>query len=299
VQHFLGLLGMPRRVYTYPDLPHWAELNMVSTVGAFVLGASALVLLVNVVRSLRVGELAGDNPWNAWTLEWATESPPPEHNFDALPPIRSRRPLWDVAHPAAPDAPVGPDEHADASRPRAARVAVLSFIASETAFFALLVIAYVFYTATSHGGPSPDTALDRARTGAFTVALLASSVTLRRAEHHHDARHHRRSIGWLLATIALGATFLAGQATEYSQLLRTGVTIESNLFATTFFTLTGFHGLHVLVGLVALAAVLVLAIRRELTGRLAEGLRTVGYYWHFVDAVWIVVFGVVYLRGAL
>ena len=77
VQHFLGLMGMARRIYTYPDLPGWRLLNLISTVGAFLLGASVLVLLWNVVVSLRHGKPAGDNPWNAWTLEWATTSPPP------------------------------------------------------------------------------------------------------------------------------------------------------------------------------------------------------------------------------
>ena len=110
VQHFLGLLGMPRRVYTYPDLPHWGTLNMVSTIGAFILGASALVLVANIVRSLQAGAVAGDNPWNAWTLEWATSSPPPPDNFHALPPIRSRRPSGTSHTPAAPDTTVGPDE---------------------------------------------------------------------------------------------------------------------------------------------------------------------------------------------
>ncbi len=212
MQHFLGLLGMPRRVYTYPDLPHWAALNMVSTVGAFVLGASAVVLLANVVLSLRVGKIAGDNPWNAWTLEWATTSPPPHHNFDALPPVHGRRPLWDLAHPAAPDDVVGPDEPLAAPRPAAAVVAVASFIASEAAFFALLVVAYVFYTAMSQGGPSPGATLDRARTGVFTVLLLASSLTLWRAEKSHDARRRGPSLGWLAATIGLGLAFLLGQA---------------------------------------------------------------------------------------
>jgi heme/copper-type cytochrome/quinol oxidase subunit 3 len=297
VQHFLGLLGMPRRVYTYPDLPHWAALNMASTVGAFILGASALVLLANVARSLHAGALAGDNPWRAWTLEWAASSPPRHDNFDALPPVRSRRPLWDLAHPTARDAPVGPDDPPDAPRPAAAQVAVVSFIASEAAFFVLLIVAYVFYTATSRGGPSPDTALDRARTGMFTVLLLASSFTLHRAERHHEARRTRRSAVWLGVTIALGIAFLVGQVTEYGRMFESGITVGTNLFATTFFTLTGFHGLHVIGGLVALAIVLALALRGHLTGRRAVGLRAVGYYWHFVDVVWVVVFSVVYLRG--
>ncbi len=98
IQHILGLVGMPRRVYTYPDLPGWGVMNLISTIGAFVLGISVLVLLANIVISLRHGDPAGDNPWNAWTLEWATTSPPPEHNFDLVPPVHGRRPLWDLAH---------------------------------------------------------------------------------------------------------------------------------------------------------------------------------------------------------
>jgi heme/copper-type cytochrome/quinol oxidase subunit 1 len=103
VQHFLGLMGMPRRVYTYPDLPGWGVLNLISTIGGFVTALAVLVFLWNVVVSLRGGQAAGDNPWQAWTLEWATSSPPPPHNFDQLPPIRSRRPPWDLAHPENPD----------------------------------------------------------------------------------------------------------------------------------------------------------------------------------------------------
>lgn len=103
IQHILGIIGMPRRVYTYPDLPYWGTMNMISTVGAFLLGLSVLVLLYNIYVSLTRGKPAGPNPWNAWTLEWATSSPPPSHNFESLPPIRSRRPLWDLHHPEDPD----------------------------------------------------------------------------------------------------------------------------------------------------------------------------------------------------
>ena len=103
IQHLLGLVGMPRRVYTYPDLPYWGTMNLISTIGAIVLAISVIVFVWNVIVSLRHGNPAGDNPWNAWTLEWATTSPPPVHNFDLVPPVRGRRPLWDLAHPDMPD----------------------------------------------------------------------------------------------------------------------------------------------------------------------------------------------------
>lgn len=103
VQHFLGLMGMPRRVATYPALPGWDILNLISTTGAFILALGVLLFFYNAITSWRHGDTAGDNPWNAWTLEWATTSPPPVQNFDFVPPIRGRRPLWDLAHPDQAD----------------------------------------------------------------------------------------------------------------------------------------------------------------------------------------------------
>jgi len=103
VQHFLGLMGMPRRVYTYPDLPGWSILNQISTGGYFIMAIATLLLFYNIYISLKKGKVAGPNPWEAWTLEWHASSPPAIDNFDSLPPIRSRRPLWDLAHPEMPD----------------------------------------------------------------------------------------------------------------------------------------------------------------------------------------------------
>ncbi len=98
IQHFLGIIGMPRRVYTYPDEPLWTPLNQVSSIGAFLLGIMVLMFLVNLIYSLKRGEIAGDNPWDGSSLEWATSSPPPPENFTKVPPIKSRRPLWDINH---------------------------------------------------------------------------------------------------------------------------------------------------------------------------------------------------------
>ncbi len=96
---------MPRRIYTYPADRGWDILNLVTTLGVPLQALGVLIFVVNVVYSLRHGEPAGDNPWEAWTLEWATTSPPPAYNFATVPAVTSRRPLWDLQHPDDPDGP--------------------------------------------------------------------------------------------------------------------------------------------------------------------------------------------------
>ena len=103
VFHILGLLGMPRRVFTYPNLPYWGAINMFSTISAMVFGVSFIIFIWNIFYSLRNGESAGDNPWKAWTLEWLAASPPNPKNFESVPLVKSRRPLWDYSHPEKPD----------------------------------------------------------------------------------------------------------------------------------------------------------------------------------------------------
>ena len=299
VQHFLGMLGMPRRVFTYPDLPYWALLNQISTVGAVMMGLASLLFMINIARSLRHGEPAGDNPWKGWTLEWATPSPPPHDNFShGVPPVIGRRPLWDLEHPPAattkkaePEAPETTFEEG--------RVAVWTFIVSESGFFLILIIAYVFYNAYAQpGGPTAKSVLDMQKTGMFTACLFGSSITLWLSERAQDKQQHAACARWLFVTLALGLVFMVGQGLEYWGLFARGMTASTNLFATTFFTLTGFHGLHVTAGLIMLGVVLARALAGDFAKKPSPLLRNVGLYWHFVDVVWLAVFLLVYVKGA-
>jgi heme/copper-type cytochrome/quinol oxidase subunit 3 len=130
------------------------------------------------------------------------------------------------------------------------KLAMILLIIGEANFFALLVIAYIYYHALDPAGAS---ALSIPTTFVYSICLFSSSATFWAGERSLQRQDYRRLILWLLATIALGATFLFGQGREYARLFASGVTISRSLFGTTFFTLTGFHGLHVFLGLCALA----------------------------------------------
>ncbi|MHB2016909.1 MAG: cytochrome c oxidase subunit I [Candidatus Xenobia bacterium] len=313
IQHALGLIGMPRRIFTYPDLPNWGWMNLLSTIGAFGMAAAFLLIFINLWYSLRHGEVAGDNPWDAWTLEWATSSPPPHHNFESIPEVRSRRPLWDLKHPDQADY-LHPEE-AGQSDPALAggevkgwwgRFVTLNkyvmfmalFIASEATFFTCLIIAYIYFHVNhflGQSGPTPHDALDINKAIVFTVFLLLSSGTFMLAERALAQGKRKMLLGWLSATCIMGAIFLCGQAWEYVTLLRDGVAVSTNAFGTTFFTVTGLHGLHVLTGLIAILVSLGLAEHGWFKKTHSRTLTVIGMYWHFVDVVWILIFSMIYL----
>jgi len=178
------------------------------------------------------------------------------------------------------------------------KIGVGLFILSEANFFLLLIVAYVYYHAYPGSGPTAASALNVGRTAAFSIALFASSATIFMASRAARRGNDAGLVTWLAITIALGAFFILGQVKEYYDLIEGGVGVSRNLFATTFFTLTGFHGLHVIIGLIALSITLALAVGGKLHAEKRDGFGAVEWYWHFVDAVWVVVFSVVYLWSA-
>jgi cytochrome c oxidase subunit III len=175
---------------------------------------------------------------------------------------------------------------------------MLIFVGSEALFFLALIISYVYY---SHpGGTLSSTAqyLNFKKTSFFTFFLFASSLTV---EFALKSLHHQRRkalLVWLFITIAFGAVFLIGQLMEYIDLYESNITISKNIFGSAFFTLTGFHGLHVLIGLIILLIVFGLTFSGKYKNIESTAFESVAIYWHFVDAVWVAVFSVVYI-GAI
>jgi len=181
-------------------------------------------------------------------------------------------------------------------RPGRGRVGMFGLIAAEAAIFTIFVVAYLFYVGKSLTGPLPKDVLSVPIF--YTICLLFSSLTI-----HLAAKLLRRDsvrgfgILWF-ATIALGAAFLYGTATEWHRLIyQEGLTISTNLFGTTYYSLVGLHGFHVVVGLVGLSIVMALMLLGNVRSDHADRVEVLSLYWHFVDAVWVVVFTVVYVVG--
>jgi cytochrome c oxidase subunit III len=180
--------------------------------------------------------------------------------------------------------------------PERARVGMFGLIAAESAIFTIFVVAYLFYLGKSLTGPTPKEVLDAPVF--YTICLLSSSLTIHLAVRRlRQGNAFAFAIFWL-ATIALGGAFLWGTAREWHRLIyEKGLTIHTNLFGTTYYSLVGLHGFHVTVGLILLSVVMVLALLGSVKQKHAERLDVLSLYWHFVDTVWVVVFTVVYIIG--
>lgn len=183
----------------------------------------------------------------------------------------------------------------DDAMPSVARIGVLTFLCSEAVFFATLLIAYITYKGAVQHGPTPEESLSLSLAILDSMILLTSSVTIGVAVRAWCRRDVARFTQWMLLTIGLGVLFLCGTAFEWYQLIfQDGLTISTNLFGTTFFTLIGFHAIHVTIGL-GVMSLLIWKGRHAGISEGSEAPELVSWYWHLVDTVWVVIVLVVYL----
>jgi cytochrome c oxidase subunit 3 len=175
-------------------------------------------------------------------------------------------------------------------------VGMWCLIAAESSMFLIFVVAYIFYMGKSLSGPTPREILSIPYFG--TVCLLSSSITIHLSVNGLKKKSQLSFIGWLAGTILLGIIFLLGTAKEWADLIyKHHFTIQSSLFGTTFYSLVGLHATHVLIGLLMLSVVLVLGLFGLVGEDQFHHFHSLSMYWHFVDAVWVVVLTVVYIVG--
>lgn len=180
----------------------------------------------------------------------------------------------------------------------AAQWGMASFLLSEVAFFSTLIVTYVAFMGQDTEGPTPAEVLSLPLVIGTTICLVSSSLVIHAAEWALERGKQRTFCCLWALTILLGIAFLLGTAYEWRELIvEHHLTISRNLFGTTYYTLVGFHGLHVTAGVIVMLIVFRLALRREVTDKNSTPVELVAWYWHFVDVVWMVVFLVVYVAG--
>ncbi len=195
-------------------------------------------------------------------------------------------------HPDHPAHPAHPATNTGVSNEK---LAMWAFLGSECLLFGALISTYFLYRGRSVVGPSPKQIYDIPYTSVSSFVLLMSSLTMVLALSAIQRGDQRRLRIWLLATAMLGATFIGGQVYEFTSFIHEGLTLKTNLFGSSFFVLTGFHGAHVTLGIVMLLSLANMSYRGKIPQEKSEIVEIVGLYWHFVDVVWIVLFTVVYL----
>ena len=180
--------------------------------------------------------------------------------------------------------------------PDRAKVAMACLIIAESAIFTIFVVAYLFYIGKTVTGPTPRDVLETPIF--FTVCLLSSSITIHLAGKSLERNHRPTFLALWLLTIVLGVVFLFGTGREWHRLIyKDGLTISTNLFGTTYYSLVGLHAFHVTAGIIMLSVVAIFAFAGRFGTEHSRRVEVLSLYWHFVDAVWVVVFTVVYVLG--
>ena len=178
------------------------------------------------------------------------------------------------------------------------KLAMWLFLGSECLLFGGLISTYMLYRNRHSADVGPDQLWDIPFTSASSFVLLMSSLTMVLAVSAANRKDDRNTKSWLIVTALLGSLFVAGQVYEFTTFYREGLGYTDSLFASSFYTLTGFHGVHVSIGIIMLLATMAMVAKNKISGDKAEAVEMVGLYWHFVDVVWIIIFTLVYLIPA-
>ena len=195
-----------------------------------------------------------------------------------------------LAHAHSPDA-----MHATSTGISNAKMGMWAFLGSECLLFGALISTYILYRHRAVAGPTPHQLYDIPFTSVSSFVLLMSSFSMVLAVSAIQRGDERRLRVWLSTTAVLGAVFISGQIFEFTSFIRRGMTIKTNVTSGAFYVLTGFHGVHVTLGIVMLRSLVNLSVRGKIPQAKAEVVEIAGLYWHFVDIVWIIIFTVVYL----
>ncbi|MEI8240235.1 MAG: cytochrome c oxidase subunit 3 [Actinomycetota bacterium] len=212
--------------------------------------------------------------------------------------------MADIAvHDVAHDAHGTHDAHGDAGHATTTglsnnKLAMWLFLGSECLLFGGLISTYMLYRGRHGNGPGPAQIFDIPLTSVSSFILLMSSLTMVLAVNSAKRKDDRNTNIWLVVTGLLGALFVGGQVYEFTAFYHEGLGFTSSLFGSSFYTLTGFHGVHVTIGIIMLLALVFMIQRDRITGDKAEVVELIGLYWHFVDVVWVVIFTLVYLIPA-
>ncbi len=190
------------------------------------------------------------------------------------------------------------DQHATNTGISNEKLAMWVFLGSECLLFGGLISTYMLYREKHVVGPKPHDLYNIPFTSISSFVLLMSSLTMVLAVSAIQRGDQRRMRTWLFTTALLGSTFVSGQVFEFTAFVKEGMGFTTNAASSAFFALTGFHGVHVTIGIIMLMSLVVMSLRGRLPAHRAEAVEIVGLYWHFVDVVWILIFTVVYLVPA-
>lgn len=307
-----GLHGHMRRIADatqYTFLKPYQSWNVSMGWIALALVLTQLIFFLNFLVSLFFGKKAASNPWEAGTLAWATSSPPPEHNFEKMPEVYCGPHEYGVPNPDGTDFFAQSDPKARGGQGGTAAVlpageaqpliptpklGMWFFLVSEIMLFTGLIGSYIVLRLGSSGWPVPGTILNTNLLGVNTFVLIVSSLTMAFAVNASHEGNYETMRKYLLATAALGLTFLGIKAFDYSHMWHDGFTMNGSLFGSCYYLLTGFHALHVLSGVIVILCFWAAGGDKNFF-RIRARVESGGLYWHFIDIVWVILFAILCL----